>query len=179
MSVFPDWQSFAVHQRRSESGCIPTGYEMILRAAGAQSIDFASFQDDFDHDIHLGNGQTEARNNFGSVAASIRERYPWVVFEQQPFETGAEKIAFIDSKVAEKTPVLISLAMQPFGQPGWHIMPIVDATDTEYLVLEFVESDGTPRTHWIKKATIAAVHDQFPGGKEVAFLAALGEPGAA
>ena len=32
-SVFPGWQQFAVHQRRAATGCIPTGYEMLLRAA--------------------------------------------------------------------------------------------------------------------------------------------------
>lgn len=53
MSVFPNWQNFAVHQRRSRSGCIPTGYEMILRAAAADGVDFAKFQDDFDLDINL------------------------------------------------------------------------------------------------------------------------------
>lgn len=177
MSVFPNWQGFAVHQRRSQSGCIPTGYEMILRAAGAEGVDFSTFQDDFDHDIHLGSGQKEPQNNFSSVATSVRKRYPWVVFEQSSFASGAEKVAFIDRMLADKKPVLISLAMKPFGGHGWHIMPIVDATKDQYLLLEFVECDGTPKTQWIDKTIVSNIHDTFDGGREIAYLADLGKPG--
>jgi len=42
MSVFPDWRRFVIPQQRVMTGCIATGYEMILRAAGAQGIDFDS-----------------------------------------------------------------------------------------------------------------------------------------
>lgn len=177
MSAFPNWRDFAVHQRRRLSGCIPTGYEMILRAAGADGIDFSTFQDEFDHDIHLGNGQKEPRNDFGSVAASVKNRYPWVDFEQRSFASGAEKVAFIDTMLAEKKPVLISLAMKPFGGRGWHIMPVVDATADQYLLLKIVEADGTPNTQWIDKAVVSTVHDNFDGGREVAYLADLGKPG--
>jgi len=177
MSVFPDWKDYAVHQRRRQSGCIPTGYEMILRAAGAEGVDFATFQDDFDHDIYLGNGQAEPRNDFGSVAASVSERYPWIMFKQRSFASGAEKVAFIDSMLAKRQLVLISLALKPFGGRGWHIMPIVDATTNQYLLLEIVESDGTSKTQWIDKAVASTVHDEFDGGKEIAFLANLGKPG--
>src|SRR5687768_10867043 len=64
ISVFPDWQLFAVRQR-NPYGCIATSYEMILRAAGAQGIDFATFQEDFDLDLGWRQG-IEPRNNFGS-----------------------------------------------------------------------------------------------------------------
>lgn len=178
MSVFPDWKTFAVHQRRHRSGCIPTGYEMILRSVEAKGVDFATFQDDFDLDINLGNSQTQPRNDFGSVAAAVKKKYPWISFEQKSFGSGAEKIAFIDSVLAFKKPLLISLAMKPFGGLGWHIMPVVDATTDQYLLLEFVERDGTPKTRWIDKYVMSNVHDQFDGGKEVAFLADLGMPGA-
>ena len=54
MGAFPNWQKFAVHQRRQATGCIPTSYEIILRAAGIQGIDFNSFQDDFDIEEEAG-----------------------------------------------------------------------------------------------------------------------------
>lgn len=176
MSVFPNWKQHAVHQRRSETGCIPTGYEMILRAAGAERIDFARFQDDFDLDINLGRGQTEPKNHFGSVASEIRKKYPWVEFDWKPFTTGAEKVAFIDEQLAKLQPVLISLAQKPYGGTGWHIMPVVDATGDKYQMLEFVEASGTCRTKWISKTEVATIHDQFDGGCEVAFLSNLGQP---
>jgi hypothetical protein len=87
MSVFPDWQKFAVPQRRQVTGCIPTGYEMILRAAGAAGIDLAQFQDDFDLDKDLVPPQAP-RNNFKSVAAAVAARYPAVVFEVVEFGPG-------------------------------------------------------------------------------------------
>lgn len=176
MSVFPDWKAFAVHQRRRRSGCIPTGYEMILRSVGAEGVDFATFQDDFDLDINIGEGQTQPRNDFGSVATAVKKQYPWISFEQKSFKSGAEKISFIDSVLAMKKPLLISLAMKPFGDSGWHIMPVVDATTDQYLLLVFVELDGTLKTRWIDKSVISTVHDEFDGGKEVAFLADLGKP---
>lgn len=177
MSVFPNWTDYAVHQRRSLSGCIPTGYEMILRAAGAEGVDFSAFQDEFDLEVDLGKGQTDPRNDFGSVATLVNQRYPWVVFEQRSFPSGSEKVAFVDSMLAERKPVLISLAMTPFGGRGWHIMPIVDADADKYLLLKVIEADGTPRTEWIEKSVVVMVHDRFKGGKEVAFLAKLGKPG--
>jgi len=169
MSVFPDWKDHAVHQRRPMTGCIPTAYEMILRAAQAEGIDFQTFQDDFDLDINLGRGQTEPKNHFGSIAAEIKKKYPWVIFNWKSFVTGAEKISFIDKQLEERQPVLISLT----HQHGWHIMPVVDATEDQYLLLENVDADGTLKTRWIGKAELSQVHNSMEGGKEVAFLAEL------
>jgi hypothetical protein len=53
MSAFPDWQGCIVKQKRRETGCIPTGYEMILRAAGINHVTFDTFQDEFDLDKNL------------------------------------------------------------------------------------------------------------------------------
>jgi hypothetical protein len=55
-------------------------------------------------------------------------------------------------------------------------MPVVDATDTKYLLLEFVEANGTLRTRWIEKSEVIAIHDRFDGGSEVAFLSKLSSP---
>ena len=178
MSVFPNWQQFAVHQRRPLSGCIPTGYEFILRASKAEGVDFTTFQDDFDLDINLGRGQATPLNNFGSVAEAVKRRYPWVTFAERSFSTGGEKVAFIESLLSAERPVLISLALRPFGGKGWHIMPVVDATADQYALLEYVESNGSAKTQLIEKSVLVAVHDEFEGGKEVAFLADLGKPGA-
>ncbi len=170
-SVFPNWKKFAVHQRRPQTGCIPTGYEMILRAAKVKQVDFATFQDDFDLDKQLGKGQTAPRNNFVSVAEAIRKKHPNIVFEQQVFETGADKIAFIDKQLKTRKPLLVSVAVVQDGQlRGWHIMPIVDAKSSRYCLLQFVEANGEARIQWISKQQLADLHDQYEGGKDVAYL---------
>jgi hypothetical protein len=170
-SVFPGWQQFAVHQRRTATGCIATGYEMLLRAAKVGGINYDSFQDDFDLDINLGRGQTQPKNNFVSVAQAVKQKYPLIQFEQQSFTTGAEKNLFIDRCLAEQNPVLVSVTQVQGGQPvGWHVMPIVDMKLGSYLLLRVVQANGKPVTQWIDKSQLARIHDQYDGGKEVAFL---------
>ncbi|MEZ6049933.1 MAG: hypothetical protein R3C02_00865 [Planctomycetaceae bacterium] len=103
-------------------------------------------------------------------------KYDWVSFQQQSFPTGAEKTKFIDEKLAQNRPVLISLSLMAYGQKGWHIMPVVDATEDQYLLLNYVEADGTLVSFWIDKSVVETVHDAHAGGKEVAFLGHLGHP---
>jgi hypothetical protein len=176
MSVFPNWTRFAVHQKRPNSGCIPTGCEMILRASGAEGIDYDTFQDDFDFDIELNEGETTARNNFVSVGDAIHRKYPWVMFRVEAFKNGTEKIAFVDSKIALHQPILLSVAMSPLGGHGWHIMPVVDANDDQYLLLEYVRTDKTADCYWFEKRKLVEIHDQNEGGKDVCFLASLNSP---
>ena len=170
-AVFPNWQKHAVHQRRPRSGCIPTGYEMLLRSARVKQVDFDTFQDDFDLDKELGHGQTEPRNNFVSMAEAVHKKYPHIQFEQRAFDTGSEKLDFIEQQLKSRQPLLISLAMVANGQlRGWHIMPIVDADATRYRLLEYVDASGKKKTRWIDKKELARLHDQYPGGKDVAYL---------
>lgn len=171
MSIFPDWEKYCVHQRNALTGCIPTGYEMLLRAANVTGIDFNTFQEEFDLDLNRPAG-SEFKNNFGSVASKIKDRYPQVEFRQESFPTGAEKLAFIEERLAAGNPILASLpAFDQFGRHiGWHIMPIVDATSDSLCLLRFVHADGKKETEWVAKSRIVELHDTVPGGKEVAFL---------
>jgi len=170
MSLFADWEKFAVHQRRGNTGCIPATYEMILKAAGATKIDFSTFQEEFD----LG----AAHNNFGSVAHAVEKKYPWVHFAQKgDFASGCDKVAFIDDLLRQGRPVIVSLSNERFGlKNSWHMQPIVDATDNEYVLLKFVHSNGKKDTENLSKAEIARIHDAYAGGKEVAYLERLDEP---
>jgi hypothetical protein len=168
MSVFPEWERFAVHQRQRQTGCIPTGYEMLLRAGGVPGIDFTRFQEEFDLDLRLG----VPTNNFGSVADEIRKKYPHVRFSQKSFETGAEKIVFIEECLAARKLLLVSVSVfDPWGRPaGWHIMPVVDATDDALCFLKGVRADGDKDVEWVRKEVVRELHDRFPGGREVAYL---------
>ena len=168
---FTDWQKFAVHQRRPQSGCIPTGYQMILQWVDAQNIDFPSFQDDFDLDQGLQVGGTP-RNNFESVAAEVRKKYPSVCFRRVEFDKtkGDEKLKFVEDRLAKKQPVLVSIANEPFGGHGWHIMPVVDATGDKLTLLKNVDANGTPETCEVSKAELVRIHNQYNGGGDVAYL---------
>jgi hypothetical protein len=169
MSAFPEWQKFCVVQRRPDSGCIPAGYEMILRAAGATGIDFATFQDDFDLDKNRLPWQ-EGQNNFDSVADAVSRRYPEVRFQSRSFLVGDEKLRFVEEQIAHQRPVLVSIALNWIGQQGWHICPVVDATTAELALMWSVGPSGFPEVRPINKAEFVRVHDTFPGGREVAFL---------
>lgn len=171
MSVFPDWQSFAVPQRRLATGCIPTGYEMILRAAGVQGIDFASFQDQFDLDAAR-QPHEPYRNNFESVAAAVQARYPSVRFSVARFAQcdGAGKLRFVEEQVSQRRPLLISLAQSPFGGGGWHIMPVVDMDDSILTLLNIVRPDGSAEIQRLPKSELVRIHDNYPGGDDVAYL---------
>jgi len=47
-----------VHQQCSGTGCIPTAFEILFRAAGKSGINFTTFQDDFDLDKNGGDPPT-------------------------------------------------------------------------------------------------------------------------
>lgn len=168
MSVFPDWPKYAVNQRRLATGCIPTAYEMMLRAANLADIDYGSFQDEFDLDKNGGAPQ----NNFMSVGRAVRAKYPEVEFVCESFAKGKgkDKVARIDELIRQKKLILVSIANEAAGGRGWHIMPVVDATADEFTLLEFVEPNGNVHTRLIKKTNVAMIHDDFAGGDEVAYL---------
>jgi hypothetical protein len=166
MSAFPDWKKFAIYQREEQTGCIPTGYELLLRAAGARGIDFSAFQEDFDLDRHGG----EPRNNFGSVANEIKKKYPSVAFacESFPKGKGSKKLARIEEMIQKKQPVLVSIASGPGG--GWHIMPVVDSDIDNLVLLHHVDKAGKAYPESIKKKELVFRHDNWKGGDDIAYL---------
>jgi len=169
MSVFPEWEQYAVHQRREMTGCIPTGYEMLLRAAGVEGIAFDTFQDEFDLEGGPLRDRTE-RNNFTSVADAVRRKYPHVVFKCEVFQHGGgkKKIERIEELIQQHKPVLVSIALTPRG--GWHIMPVVDAEDDELIMLEGMLADGKKCTKGIRKDELVRIHEEYPGGNDIAYL---------
>lgn len=169
VGVFPNWQDYAIPQRRLETGCIPTGYEMILRAAHARGIDFATFQDDFDLDKDWAPGDTY-RNNFESVARAVNLKYPSVSFRIAAFACGdgSQKLRFVEEQLAAGRPLLISLTRGSLG--GWHIMPVVDLDQYRLKLLQVVSPDGVPQILEIDKQRFVWIHDNWPGGDDVAYL---------
>ena len=171
MSAFPNWQQHAVKQKRNQTGCIPTGYEIILRAASCKGVNFETFQDEFDLDKDLKPGE-RPRNNFETVAEAIRAKYPGIHFKHIRFAKGEgqKKFEAVESMISKKLPVLISLALAPFGGRGWHIMPVVDSTVDTLTLLWVVDENGVPQTKIIPKKDFVIVHESCEGGDDIAFL---------
>ncbi|MGQ0505897.1 MAG: hypothetical protein ACT4TC_11325, partial [Myxococcaceae bacterium] len=65
---------------------------------------------------------------------------------------------------------LISLSNAPFGGSGWHIMPVVDSNETELTLLSLMHTDGTADIRALAKSELVRIHDQYPGGNDVAYL---------
>lgn len=172
MSAFPNWKKYACTQRRLETGCIPTSYKMMLRAAGAKEIDFDSFQDDFDLDKDIANTGAVPQNNFDSVAEAVRKKYPDVYFKKEPFAKGdgAKKLARVEELIAKGRPVLVSIANAPTGGLGWHIAPIVDSNADELILLDYIDAQGKTYLRPLKKADFVHYHDNYHGGDELAML---------
>ena len=169
MSASPEWQQFAVQQKRQGTGCIPTAYEILLRAAGVTGVDFTSFQDDFDLDKEGG----QARNHFYTVAAEIQKKYPFIEFKCETFAKGDgdKKLARVEEFLTRMRPVIVSLANAPYGGVGWHIMVVLDATNHDLVLLEYVDQSGNPKTKTVSKQDFVTIHDKFLGGDEIAYLA--------
>jgi hypothetical protein len=165
-----NWEQSAVQQCRPKTGCIPTGYEMLLRAAGATGINFATFQDDFDLDKDLNEGEL-VRNNFVSVATAVQKVYPKIKFRHVQFEQlqGMDKLNAIEEQIGAGRFVLISIALIPFGGNGWHIMPVVNITDDKLMLLKGIK-DCNPETCLISKDDFIMIHNTYHGGNDIAYL---------
>lgn len=163
MSVFPDWKKYAVPQKRDKTGCIPTGYELLLRAANIQGINYQNFQDEFDLEY-----KKIGVNNFVTVANTIKNQYPHVDILVKHFKTGNEKLKFVEKYITNKKPILISLTLTSNG--GWHIMPVVDLDKENLFLLVVVYPNKLFKTMKIAKNEFVRRHDDWPGGNDVAFL---------
>jgi hypothetical protein len=175
MSAFPNWQLYVVPQQREQTGCIPTAYEIMLRAAKVEGINYNTFQDEFDLDKNGG----PPRNHFDPIAKAIKLKYPQVdiCWETFPKADGAEKLARVEQFIRAQRPVLVSLPNAAEGGKGWHIMLVVDSSDTELTLLNYVDkTNGKPVTKTLPKSRFVEIHDKFPGGDEIAFLNAPAAP---
>ncbi len=118
MTQLLDWSNTVVVQRH-ESGCVPTGYEWLIRYLKIQGVNLEIFQEDFDF------GQN---NGFESVSAKIRSVYPTINIKVESYSKGIDKVNRIKSLLEEQKPCLISLALG--NGRGWHIMPVVRIDET-------------------------------------------------
>ena len=175
MVQIPNWENHIVPQKRRDSGCIPWGFELLLRIEGAPLIDFDGFQDRFDLDKREGQAP---RNNFRSVADAISQQYPHVSFAVKDFprDKGADKVAAVEHLVAKGKPVLVSMPLKPLGYPGWHIMPVVEISEGTFLLFHSVSSIGVPQLLPISRDKLIKVHGEYEGGHDIAHVEGILNP---
>ena len=156
MAQLLDWSKTLVPQRH-ESGCVPTGYEWLIRYLKIQGVNFESFQEDFD----LGQN-----NSFDFVSAKIRSVYPAINIKVESYAKGIDKVNRIKSLLEEQKPCLMSLALGS-GQ-GWHIMPVVRIDETIQLI-NHADVDG--HATWVfPVAEIVWRHDYLQGGHDISWI---------
>lgn len=157
MTELSHWQDIVVSQRY-ESGCVPTGYEWMIRYLGISGVNLNSFQEDFDLQLR-GKGS----NSFVPIAEKIKKMYPKVDIKITDFSSGEEKVSFIRGLIKEDIPCVMSIANSPTG--GWHIVPVVSIDDTK---IKVIWTGNETREFTI--AEIVYRHDNWKGGKDVAWI---------
>ncbi|MGA2768658.1 MAG: hypothetical protein ABSF24_10145 [Candidatus Bathyarchaeia archaeon] len=158
MVELPNWEKIVVPQRHG-TGCVPTGYEWMLRYLGTKGVNFDTFQEDFDLQY-----SGEGKNNFQDVARKVKTTYPDVNISIKSFDIGKEKLEFIATLVSNAVPCLLSVAKTPVGG-DWHIVPVVSIDDTSVKVIW----TGNQTTMFAKTEIIHR-HDNWPGGKDIAWI---------
>lgn len=170
MAELSHWEDVVVPQRH-DTGCVPTGYEWIIRYLGIESVNLETFQEDFD----LGKS-----NNFVSVADEVKSRYSHVNIETCNFDQGIEKIRAIRRLIERDIPCLISLALadiQGTGvhtkiiHMGWHIMPIVCIDDQKIKMIHHADEKGNHTWEFPIQEAIWR-HNNLKGGKDIAWIEA-------
>ena len=138
------WEKNAVVQRKLDTGCVPTGYEYLLRSAGVQGIDYAKFQEEFD----LGNEV----NDYPTVARAINRKYPDVRFAWSHFKSSEESMQFIERSVDERRPIVLGLRLSPAST---HIVPVIGYDDKWVYYLNLALADGTKDVRAIRRWELA------------------------
>ena len=163
MPELPNWNRYLVVQRDRDLGCIPTGYEWMLRVVEFPGINFDGFQDEF----NLQAKKIEA-NNFDSSARAVQNKYPGVKIEHKDFDDAKEKVEFIRGLIEKGIPCLLSLALRANG--SWHIMPIIYVDDSVVKTIWSVEPDGGVNVCEYALDDMINRHNNWPGGKDIAWL---------
>lgn len=176
MEVFlNNYKKIVVNQEDKDSGCIPAGYEWIIRFAKIyddniiNDIKLAGFQEEFNL---FKNGL--GANSFVPIREAIQKKYPRIKIEIEEFKEsnhGAEKIEFIKKLIRAQNPCLISVPVfKDSNFTGYHIMPITGFNDNESTLFLCDPGDKINYYKKTKFETILNMHTDFEGGHDVSWL---------
>jgi hypothetical protein len=176
--VYPNWEIY-VRPQRGQFLCIPTGCEILLRAAKAEDIYptiYDKFQEKFDCRSEKQPNGDPVPNNFDTVPNKIKEKYPDIIFKREAFEknegfTGKDKLNRIE-KLFNNGKILILVSLRV--PKGYHTMAII-AMDKHSLILfntpyEVEGFDPHENLILLQKNTLAWTHDNHDGGNDILYL---------
>jgi hypothetical protein len=157
MTQLSNWNKTVVPQRHI-TGCVPTGYEWLIRYLNIQGVNLETFQEDFD----LGQD-----NSFNSVAANIRRVHPAINIQTRIFTKGIDKVNRVKSLLEAQKPCLLSLALGE--EQGWHIMPVVCIDETTIEMIHDADAAGN-HTWNLPITAIVWRHENLHGGNDVSWI---------
>lgn len=167
------WQDVIVPQR-NDTGCIPTGYEWIIRYLNIEGVNLETFQEDFDLDLERRSPPYE--NSFESVRNRIMRRYPQINVRIESFQHGVNKVRAMIRLVERDTPCLLSLALHGLRtldnrliERAWHIMPVVLIDDQRMNVIHHANERGNQVLE-LRTTQVIWRHNNIEGGKDISWI---------
>lgn len=148
-------------KQREHLGCIPTGYEWMIRFTKIGDVDLTNFQEEFNLQER---GLVD--NSFGPIGDAIQKKYPQIKIEIKDFVDGREKIEFIKDLIVKQNPCLISI---PSGRGGYHIMPVLGFDDNRQ-VFYFYDPAMTNSKKEAFYTTILDMHNNNSGGHDISWI---------
>jgi hypothetical protein len=156
------WQKSLVVQKDMSLGCIPTGYEFLIRVSGIEGVDLSTFQDEFNLQA-----RNIDNNSFDSVANAVEQKYQDIKIDRKAFPTGREKVDFVKDLLEQGKPCLLSLII---SKGNYHIMPVIYIDDSIMITIHHMESSGIIQLLRLDLRDVIYRHDNYSGGNDVAWL---------
>jgi len=167
MAELSHWQKIIVPQRKKDTGCVPTGFEWLIRYQDIKGIDLANFQDEFDR-----TAQKRGDNSFDSVATEVKQKYSHVSIQVKGFDKAEDKIASIKDFITKDIPCLLSFPTYVTLCPCslcFHMVPVVFIDDTKMKIICDADKDGN-QTCDLLINNVICWHNIFKGGNDIAWL---------
>ena len=161
------WQEIVVPQRNRVTGCVPTGFEWLIRYQGIQNVDLTRFQEEFDR---IANRRGD--NSFVSIANEVKQKYPHVSIRVRGFRKAEKKVAFIKSLVRRDIPSLLSIPNYVSLCPcelTFHMVPVVSVDDARIKII-YDANTNSSRTCDLLVSNVICWHNIFKGGNDIAWL---------
>jgi len=163
MAELSHWRDIVVVQKNPRTGCIPTGYEWLIKYQGVyRGINWDTFQKDFD----LGRS-----NSFVAVRCEIQKKYPHIEIEiKDDFKNGSEKVEYAKNLVEEDVPCLIVLPKRKDNRIEGHIVPVVYIDNSKMKGVIFATNIRSQKICEVTINEIVHRHDNLKGGQDIAWL---------
>lgn len=167
------WQDILVPQR-NEHGCIPTGYEWLIRYLNIEDVELTTFQEDFDLD--LGRTYPPYLNSFESVRNRIMSVYPEININIHSYQEGVEKVRALKCLLERDIPCLFSFALHGLEtddnriiERSWHSMPVVSLNDQIMRMIHHATEEVN--VVWsLPVEQIILRHNNLEGGKDISWI---------